>query len=70
MVEFPAQVSSWTSISSSQTLQLMNAYTTAWFAYFGGLTSAQFQALPMNQPFNTDPTQMSFGQLLIYGLLN
>jgi hypothetical protein len=39
-----------------------------WFAQFGAYTPAQFEALPMVAPFNTDPTQVRFGSDLIYAL--
>jgi hypothetical protein len=68
MVNFPGQVSWMLDISPAQKTQLIDAYLTVWFAQFGAYTPAQFEALPMVAPFNTDPTQVRFGSDLIYAL--
>jgi len=67
-VSFPSQASWSTEISNTQKLQIMNGYLTAWLGYYGAMTSAQFQALQLAQPFNTDPHQVQFGSDLIYAL--
>ena len=68
LVVFPGQVSWPIDISPSQKTQLINSYLTVWFAKFGAYTRAQFFALPMATPSNSDPTQMRFGADLTYAL--
>lgn len=67
-VTFPSQVSTWSDISAQQRGQLLTAYTQAWFSKYSGMNQTTFAALPMNSGFTTDPTQMEFGQFLIYEL--
>ncbi len=67
-VAFPGQVSTWTDVSTSQKLQIMNAYTSAWFASFNSMPANQFLALPMLSPGGGNPTALQFGKDLIYGL--
>jgi hypothetical protein len=55
-------------VSTSQKIQLINNYLTAWFAKYGAMTRTQLFALPMNSTSSTTPTQMAFGNDLIYAL--
>jgi hypothetical protein len=71
MVVFPAQVGTWAGMTSSQKLQVMNAYLAAWFGKFSSYTPAQLFAisgLGATQTF--DPTQpnQNFGSSLYYAL--
>ena len=72
LVSFPGQVSWASEISTAQKQQIMNAYLTAWYRYFGSMTQSQFKALNLwqngNGTFTTDPHQNQFGNDLIYAL--
>jgi len=69
MVGFPAQVSSWSDVSTAQEVEIINAYTTAWFAKYSATTNmTQLFDLLTGVASSTNPTQSDFSNDLIYAL--
>jgi hypothetical protein len=68
-VTFPSQVSTWSDVTPAERGPLLTQYAQIWFAKYGAMTPAQFEALSMNSGFSaTDPTTVAFGEFLIYML--
>jgi hypothetical protein len=61
MAGFPAISSTWSEVSTSQKLQILNAYTAAWFGKYGHMTHAQLSAGPLALPASNDPHQSNLG---------
>ena len=69
LVGFPAQVSTWSQMSTPQKLQIMNGYLSAWFAKYGSYTAQQLFAATVLASPTFDPTQQqSFGGSMVYAL--
>ena len=69
LITFPAQVSTWSDVSTPQKVQIMNAYVAAWFAKYGGTTTmASLFDLLSNVSESTNPKDSDFANDLIYAM--
>jgi hypothetical protein len=68
MVNFPANPSTWSDMSSSQKLQVMNAFVAAWFARFSGMSAQEVVATGL-APLTFDVANPGWGPLgLVFSL--
>lgn len=64
----PALVSTWSEIPTAQKVQVMTAYTAAWFGKYGAMTHAQLSASSIALSASNDPKQSDMGKETITAL--